>query len=215
MPATTVGIATSILGVLGMLLQVFLYPPVQARLGLVRSFRFFLILFPIAYFFTPYLAVLPSSSPAPASASGAFIWIGIIFVLLLQVTARTFTLPATIILLNNCSPHPSVLGTIHGVGQSVSAGFRTVGPVIGGWWYGAGLKAGIIGAAWWGIAVMAGAGSITALWVYEGNGHEIFLDGEQEVVESEGLLNQAMQQANSKEEISEKNKVLTKDDSGL
>ncbi len=133
MPASTVGIATSILGILGMILQVFLYPPVHGRLGTLRSFRYFLLLFPIAYFFAPYLAVLPSSAEAPAAASGAFIWVGIVLVLLVQVTARTFTLPASIILLNNCSPHPSVLGTIHGVGQSVSAGFRTVGPVVGGW----------------------------------------------------------------------------------
>ncbi|KUJ17247.1 MFS general substrate transporter [Mollisia scopiformis] len=180
MPAATVGIATSILGMLGMLLQVFLYPPVQARLGTLRSFRYFSILFPLAYFVAPYLAVLPSSTVAPAAASGAFIWIGIILVLLLQVTARTFTLPATIILLNNCSPHPSVLGTIHGLGQSVSAGFRTVGPVVGGWEYGKGLDIGVVGAAWWGTAIMSAACCVTALGMHEGSGHEVFLEGEQD-----------------------------------
>jgi hypothetical protein len=180
MPATTVGVATSILGMLGMALQLFLYPPVQARIGTLRSFQYFLLLFPIAYFFAPYLAVLPSSSVAPEPASGGFIWIGIIFVLLMQVTARTFTLPATIILLNNCSPHPSVLGTIHGLGQSVSAGFRTVGPVVGGWWYGAGLENGAVGLAWWGVAAVSAAGCFVAIGVYEGSGHEVFLPGEQE-----------------------------------
>jgi hypothetical protein len=178
MPAATVGIATSILGMLGMALQIFLYPPVHARLGTLRSFRYFLVLFPIAYVFAPYLAVLPSSSPAPAAASGGFIWIGIVFVLLLQVTARTFTLPASIILLNNCSPHPSVLGTIHGLGQSVSAGFRTVGPIVGGWWYGAGLEKGVIGLSWWCVALASVASCVIAMWVYEGSGHEVFLPGE-------------------------------------
>ena len=111
--------------------------------------------------------------------------------LLLQVTARTFTLPATIILLNNCSPHPSVLGTVHGMGQSVSAAFRTVGPVVSGWWYGIGLERGVVGAAWWGTAGVAVAGCFSAIWVYEGSGHEIFLEGEsgdENEVESEGLL---------------------------
>ncbi|KAH6717415.1 major facilitator superfamily domain-containing protein [Leptodontidium sp. MPI-SDFR-AT-0119] len=188
MPAATVGIATSFLGIIGMVLQIFLYPPVHARLGTLRSFRYFLLLFPFAYFFAPYLAVLPSSTVAPDAASGSFVWIGIIFVLLVQVTARTFTLPASIILLNNCSPHPSVLGTIHGIGQSVSAGFRTVGPVVGGWWYGAGLEAGVIGASWWGVAGMSAAGCVVAMWVYEGSGHEIFLEGEGDYEESEELL---------------------------
>ncbi|KAI9054586.1 hypothetical protein LZ554_001739 [Drepanopeziza brunnea f. sp. 'monogermtubi'] len=186
MPASTVGIATSILGLLGMVLQIFLYPPVHARLGTLRSFRYFLLLFPLSYFITPYLSILPSSTAAPAAASGALIWIGIIFVLLLKVTARTFTLPASIILLNNCSPHPSVLGTIHGVGQSCSAGFRTIGPVVGGWWYGAGLEAGVIGASWWGVAGMSGLGCVAAFWLYEGSGHEIILDGEKEEALLEG-----------------------------
>lgn len=180
MPPATVGFATSILGGLGMLLQIFLYPPVQARLGTLRGFQIFLALFPLAYFIAPYLAVMPSSTPAPEPTSGFLIWFGIIFVLLLQVTGRTITLPASIILLNNCSPHPTVLGTIHGLGQSVSAGFRTVGPIVGGWWYGSGLEVGMVGASWWGIAGMSALGCAAATCIYEGSGHEIFLDEEEQ-----------------------------------
>ena len=181
MPSSQVGVASSFLGILGMLLQVTLYPPISARLGTLRSFQWFLIGFPIAYFLAPYLAVLPSSTPAPEPASGAFIWIGVILLLLLHVNSRTFTLPASIILLNNCSPHPSVLGTVHGLGQSVSAGFRTVGPVVGGWWYGLGLDIGKVEAGWWGLAVMSILGCCSAIWIYEGNGHEIYLQEEEEV----------------------------------
>ncbi|KAJ6788732.1 hypothetical protein PWT90_03930 [Aphanocladium album] len=178
MPASTVGIATSFLGMIGMGLQLTLYPPVQARLGTTRSFRWFLFLFPVCYFIVPYLAILPSSSPAPEAASGPAIWLGIIFVLFLAVTARTFTLPASIIMLNNCSPHPSVLGTIHGLGQSVSAGFRTVGPVVGGWWYGYGLDIGMVAWGWWSVAAVSAVGCTTALAMYEGSGHEVRLEGE-------------------------------------
>ncbi|KAH6645089.1 major facilitator superfamily domain-containing protein [Truncatella angustata] len=176
MPASMVGGATSILGMLGMLLQVFLYPPVHARLGTLRSFQWFLFLFPIAYFLAPFLVVLPSSSAAPEAASGLFVWVGIVLVLFFQVLARTMTLPASIILLNNCSPHPSVLGTVHGLGQSVSAGFRTVGPVVGGWWYGAGLDVGMVGASWWGVTGMSALGCAAAMFIYEGSGHELDLD---------------------------------------
>ncbi|KAJ4221579.1 hypothetical protein NW759_006824 [Fusarium solani] len=181
MPASTVGVATSFLGLLGILLQIFLYPKVQGRLGTMRSFRWFLILFPVAYFVGPYLSILPSTTEPPEPASGPFIWGGILLVLLFQVMARTFTLPATIILLNNCSPHPSVLGTIHGLGQSVSAGFRTVGPVVGGWWYGYGLDIGMVAWGWWGTAGVAVLGCFTAMAMHEGSGHEIFLEGEEEM----------------------------------
>ncbi|RFU27981.1 hypothetical protein B7463_g8364, partial [Scytalidium lignicola] len=155
MPASTVGFATSILGLLGMTLQFSLYPHINSRLGTLRSLQYFLTLFPLAYFLAPYLAVLSSTTISPAASAGIFIWIGITLVLFLQVTARTFTLPATIILLNNCSPHPSVLGTVHGVGQSISAASRTIGPLVSSWLYGTGLEIGVIGLAWWGTALVA------------------------------------------------------------
>ncbi|KAI0020018.1 major facilitator superfamily domain-containing protein [Xylariomycetidae sp. FL0641] len=180
MPAATVGVATSILGILGMILQIFAYPPIHARLGTLRGFRYFMLLFPIAYFLAPYLAVLPSATEAPAPASGTAIWMYMTIVQVFQVMARTVTLPATIILLNNCSPHPSVLGLVHGLGQSVSAGFRTVGPVVGGWWYGASLESGAVGASWWAVAGVAALGCGVSFLIYEGSGHEIILEGEED-----------------------------------
>lgn len=179
MQSASVGFATAIIGVIGMFLQLFLYPAVHSRLGTLRSFRWFLLLFPLAYAVAPYLAVLPSTTAPPEPSSGLLVWFGIVIVLLLQVMARTFALPATIILLNNCSPHPSVLGTIHGLGMSVSSAFRTVGPIISGWWYGWGLDMGVVGISWWLTAAVAAGGCVTATWVYEGSGHEIFLPGEE------------------------------------
>ena len=72
------------------------------------------------------------------------------------------------------------------MGQSVSAAFRTVGPVVAGWWYGAGLEGGVVGMAWWATAGVAGAGCVVAMWVYEGSGHEVFLPGEEMGEEMEG-----------------------------
>jgi hypothetical protein len=146
----------------------------------MRSFRWFLLLFPVCYWVAPYLSIFPTTTVPPEPASGGLLWLGITFVLLLQVTARTFTLPASIILLNNCSPHPSVLGTIHGLGQSVSAGFRTVGPIVGGSWYGYGLDIGMVAWGWWGVAAISVLCCVTALGMHEGSGHEILLEGEEE-----------------------------------
>lgn len=181
MPASTVGNATSILGVLGMLLQVVMYPPVHARLGTLRSFRYFLIIFPVAYLLAPFLATLPQAQNEDGSTTvSTALWFAIVFILFLHTSARTMTLPASIILLNNCSPHPSVLGTIHGLGQSVSAGFRTVGPIVGGWWYGIGLDWGMVAFSWWAVAGMSVMGWIASQLLYEGTGKEIELDDEEE-----------------------------------
>lgn len=173
-----VGLAMAVLGVLGISLQLLVYPTLSSRLGTVRSWRIFLLFFPIAYFFLPYLSLVPSASPSPHPKDGGRVWVSIAGVLLLQVIGRTFALPAQTILVNNCTPHPSVLGTVHGIGQSVSSFARTVGPVLCGWLYGLGLANGVIGAVWWGLSCVALCGVMASWWVKEGDGHEIWLEGD-------------------------------------
>lgn len=184
-PPPTIGTALAILGVIGISMQLLLFPRVSFRLGTTRSFHSSLLLFPIAYFLAPYLSVVPSWSAAPKAASGPFIWVAITLVLLVQVTARTFALPSTAILVNNCCPHPSVLGTVHGMAQSVSSATRTVGPVLAGWIYGIGLNRGTVGLAWWCMSGVALVGALAGRLVKEGDGHEIWLEGEREEQEAQ------------------------------
>lgn len=180
LPPPSIGTALAILGVIGISLQLLLYPRISFRLGTTTSFRFSLLLFPVSYFLVPFLATIPSSLPAPAQASGILVWLSITLVLLVQVTARTFALPSTAILVNNACPHPSVLGTIHGIAQSVASAARTFGPVFFGMLYGVGLEKGVVGLAWWCMAGVAVLGAVAGTWVREGDGHEIWLEGEKE-----------------------------------
>jgi MFS family permease len=180
MPPRDVGLAMSILGVIGILMQLFVYPVVNAKIGVVRSWRIFLYCFPIAYILVPYLSIVPSHSPPPAEKDGIRIWLALCSVLFIQVTGRTFALPATTILVNNASPHPSVLGTMHGIGQSLSSAGRALGPTIGGLLYGLGLRRGVVGAVWWGLSGLAVINCIASNFVREGDGHEIILEGDEE-----------------------------------
>ena len=179
-PPPTIGFAMAIIGFIGVALQFLLYPWANSRFGLMRSFRGSLFMFPLAYSLAPYIALLPSASPPPDPSSGWVVWLGISFVLFLQVAARTFALPATIILINNSSPHPSVLATIHGIGQATSATFRTLGPMLAGYWFGTWTERGVIGMAWWITGIVASFGCVASFWVRNGSGHEIFLPGEEE-----------------------------------
>jgi hypothetical protein len=180
MPPRDVGLAMSVLGILGIVMQLVIYPIVNNKLGVVRSWRIFLLCFPIAYVLVPYLAIVPSKTPPPAEKDGILVWLALCFVLFVQVTGRTFALPATTILVNNASPHPSVLGTMHGIGQSLSSAGRTVGPSLGGALYGVGLRHGVVGAVWWGLSAWAVLNCIASFWVREGDGHEIKLEGDVE-----------------------------------
>lgn len=186
LPPPSIGTALAILGVIGITLQLLLFPTLSFKLGTTRSFRLSLLLFPISYLLAPYLAIIPSTTAPPAPASGAWIWLGITLVLAVQVTARTFALPSTAILVNNCCPHPSVLGSVHGIAQSVSSLTRTVGPVVAGWLYGVGLNRGVVGLAWWCMSCVALVGAVAGRFVREGSGQEIWLEGDEEGKDGDG-----------------------------
>ncbi|KAH8700222.1 putative MFS multidrug transporter [Talaromyces proteolyticus] len=162
--SSQVGIATSVIGIIGLPLQLFVYPRVQFRLGTLRSFRTFLPLSPLAYALMPFLVLIPRLSP--------FVWPSFTFVVALQVISRTFALPAAIILVNNSVTDPSVLGTVHGIAQSISSGARTLGPFLGGLGLGLGLLHNIVGAVWWALAVEATLGWLVSWTVQEGKGIE-------------------------------------------
>ncbi|KAI5462413.1 major facilitator superfamily domain-containing protein [Mariannaea sp. PMI_226] len=178
----SVGFAMAILGIIGITLQLFLYPRISARLGNLKAWRIFQCCFPLTYFIVPYLSVVPSneSSPPPGPKGGPAIWLAIIGVLAIQVLGRTFALPSQTILVNNASPHPSVLGSIHGVGQSVNSASRTFGPMLGGVIYGFGLNNGMIGLVWWIMSGIAICAVFASTLVKEGDGHEIWLEGDED-----------------------------------
>jgi hypothetical protein len=174
-----VGIATSVIGLIGLPLQLFVYPRVQFRLGTLKSLRSFLPLSPLAYILMPFLVLIPRGAQF-------LIWPSFSFVVALQVLSRTFVLPAAIILVNNSVSDPSVLGTVHGVAQSISSGARTLGPFLGGLGLSLGLSHNMIGAVWWAFAVEALLGWLVSWSIFEGEG----IQRKKKVVsEEEALLN--------------------------
>jgi len=161
LPPSKVGLATAIIGVIGFPLQLILYPRLHAKFGTLKAYRLFLPFSPLAYTVIPYLVLIPNKA--------WLIWPALVVALALQVFSRTFALPSAIILINNSTPHRSVLGTIHGVSQSVSSAARTIGPLLGGWGMGMGLKHNTVGAIWWSMAVVAIIGWSASWVIYEGD----------------------------------------------
>ena len=164
LPSSRVGLATAIIGVLGLPLQILLYPRIQSQLGTLTSFRMFLPFSPIAYTLVPFLVLIPTIP--------WLLWPAFTFTVALQVISRTFSLPAAIILVNNCVTDASVLGTVHGVAQSISNAARTLGPMFGGWGLGLGFRYNLIGGIWWALAVEALVGWFVLWTIYEGKGIE-------------------------------------------
>lgn len=158
-----VGLAMAIIGIIGLPLQLIVYPHVHGWLGTLRGYRTFLPFSLIAYIALPFLVLLPERPPW-------LVWILLSIVLASQVLSRTFALTGTVILVNNSSPHPSTLGTVHGVAQSVSSLARMLGPTVGGYLLGLGLKSNLVGGVWWGMAFVALCNWLLLFLIYEGDG---------------------------------------------
>ena len=178
LPASSTGIGISIIGILGLTLQFGVFGSITHRLGVLPTLRTAALLFPVVYMLAPLLTVLPIRSPPPLPADGAWLWMGMIGILFLQVTGRTFALPLMLVLTNNSSPHPSVLGSLHGIASSVSSGAFSIGPIVSSWLFGKGLDMGFVALAWWLLAGESLCMQITSRLIYEGDGHEIKMDGE-------------------------------------
>jgi hypothetical protein len=175
-----IGIVLSIIGGIGIFFQLVAYPPLSQRFGTTLCYRVSLLLFPPAYFLAPFLVLLPSSTQIPLPASGIVVWAGILGILFLHVMGRTFAMPAATILVNNCCPHPSVLSTVHGVAQSVSSGMRMLGPVFGGWGFALALNMKFVAMPFWVAMLLSASACVLSLAVYEGDGHEIKLEGDED-----------------------------------
>ncbi|KAF3481269.1 uncharacterized protein GIQ15_04028 [Arthroderma uncinatum] len=154
--------ALAIRGIVGLLLQLLFFPYLKRVFGTVRLYRYTLLVFPITYFVTPYWATVSSTTLPPLPSAGVTLWIFISVILAIQSTARSFALPSASMLLNAASPGRSSLGTVNGLGQSVSSAARTVGPLLNGWMYGVGLRNGVVGTAWWVLAAVAVSAAVAS-----------------------------------------------------
>ena len=169
-----VGFAMSAVGVLGVTLQLVIYPILNDRFGTIHIWQAALFIFPLVYTLAPFPALIASNS-----TSTPLIWTTLLLVLLFFIIGRTGVTPATTLLINDCTPHPSVRGTIHTAGTVIGNLSRSLFPIAAFAIFGQGLKIGIVGLGFWCVAGLAVLACVASRWVVEGsNGKEIVLEGE-------------------------------------
>jgi hypothetical protein len=172
MQARSVGAVMSLFGFIGIVLQITLYPTLRDRFGTIPVWRASLCLFPIVCCLAPFCALIASlaskeeKTRVPASPA---VWAILLLVLILFAVGRTGVVPATSLLINDCTPHCSVRGTVHTVAVAVSNLSRSVFPMVALSVYGVGLEAGIVGVGFWFVAVLASVGCVASRWVSEGS----------------------------------------------
>ncbi|KAK5625935.1 hypothetical protein RRF57_001651 [Xylaria bambusicola] len=154
--SATIGVWLAAFGIGGILLQLFIYPRLQKRIGTRGVFRIALFLFPVTYLAAPYLSLLARDHAAR--------WVFLGFIVCAQIMARTMAIPSTVILLTEAAPSRTVLGTIHGAGNMLASLARAVGPAVGGYVFALGVEEGVIGLVWW--LFLVGVSLCALVWSY-------------------------------------------------
>lgn len=80
---------------------------------------------------------------------------------------------------NSSSPHPTALGRTHSITVMLASFTRTISPVLAGIVFSYWSVHNVTGMAWWMMSVTAAVGCILSMFVHEGSGHEIVLEGDE------------------------------------
>lgn len=150
-----VGSILAVQGVLAMLIQFAVFPPLVSRFGIFSVYRVSMLFFPISYFVVPYLDFVPKHY----SYASTFI------PLTIQILFAAMAYPCNMILLTNSAPSFLELGTINGFAASMASLSRCFGPILSGMIYTYGLQIGRVGLAWWVNTAVCAVGALQALWI--------------------------------------------------
>jgi len=179
-----VGLIMSFNGVLALIVQIVLFPPLASYFGVFRLFQLSIIIHPLAYIIPPFIPALPVSP----------YWIpyiGLFVELVVRNLATIVLYPLLLILIKEAAPRPDVLGRINGVAASCGSFPRALAPPIVGYFYGLGEKNGLAGLAWWTTAFVAIAACAQLFFIRRQ--HSVIVEDDSdifghEVGEQRGLL---------------------------
>lgn len=139
-------------GFIAMAVQIVIFPPFVARIGVWKSYLVMMLLYPIGYSLIPFLTLLE-----PGFARSA----GIYGIMIFQNHLNIIIPPCLLILIKNATPSPLVLGVVNGACMAFICAARTVAPPLQGLIYAQGGSA----AAWFSLVAVAIVAIIQLIWV--------------------------------------------------
>jgi hypothetical protein len=136
MTAKEFGMVMSLLGIIQICIQVFAFPVIERKLGVVGTFRFAIVLMILSVPTFPCLNILARYLTEEAGIltdqSRLLIQVVLFVLLSIRLVSCCFGFVCSMILVNDSCPHPRNLATVHGIGQVAAAFVRSIGPAIGG-----------------------------------------------------------------------------------
>ncbi|KAH8811631.1 major facilitator superfamily domain-containing protein [Xylogone sp. PMI_703] len=127
-----IGLSLSFAGIVTIIFQVAIFGKLKEKMGNKASYRAGLLLFFLSMIAMPWVGYRDSPAPFGWGSGSIWLWIEIGFVLLVKTVAAVGGLTSALLLITNSAPNHSVLGTLNGLAQTLSAAGRAVGPFLSG-----------------------------------------------------------------------------------
>ncbi|KAF2135448.1 uncharacterized protein K452DRAFT_323046 [Aplosporella prunicola CBS 121167] len=128
-----IGISLAFAGVITIIFQVGIYGKLREKIGNKTTYRVSLAAFVVAFLLMPWVGYKNGEGTGLGLGRGkVLMWIELGFVLIVKTVAAVGGLTSALLLITNSAPNHSVLGTLNGLAQTLSAAGRALGPFVSG-----------------------------------------------------------------------------------
>ncbi|KAL8915788.1 MAG: hypothetical protein Q9172_006657 [Xanthocarpia lactea] len=136
-----IGVTLAFAGAMTIMFQIAIFGRLRDRMGNRLTYRVCLGGMVLAYLLTPWVGYKDASRGDGGISSGkAWLYFELGLVLLIRAMSAVGCLTSALLLITNSAPNHSVLGTINGLAQTLSAAGRAVGPFLSGALFSAATK---------------------------------------------------------------------------
>ncbi|KAL8902817.1 MAG: hypothetical protein Q9207_004365 [Kuettlingeria erythrocarpa] len=128
-----IGVSLAFAGAMTIFFQIAIFGKLRDRMGNKITYRVCLGGMVVAFLMTPFVGYKDGDRGDGGMGSGkAWLYVELGGVLLVRALAAVGCLTSALLLITNSAPNHSVLGTINGLAQTLSAAGRAVGPFLSG-----------------------------------------------------------------------------------
>jgi hypothetical protein len=127
-----IGLSLSFAGIVTIVFQVGIFGKLKEKMGNKATYRAGLFLFFISMMMMPWVGYSDSKPLFGVGTGKVWLWVELGFVLLVKTVAAVGGLTSALLLITNSAPNHSVLGTLNGLAQTLSAAGRAAGPFLSG-----------------------------------------------------------------------------------
>ncbi|ORX97859.1 major facilitator superfamily domain-containing protein [Clohesyomyces aquaticus] len=127
-----IGLSLAFAGVITILFQIGIYGKIRDQIGNKTTYRVSLAAFAVSFLLMPWVGYKEKAPWKGLGSGKGWLWAELGAILVLKTVASVGGLTSALLLITNSAPNHSVLGTLNGLAQTLSAAGRAVGPFISG-----------------------------------------------------------------------------------